>query len=123
MFACLYVCMFAAYLLRNGRTDLGKLFLLAPSWSRDGFRSKKFRIRDPVFPKIRKNRFSHHFYSYTLNIFWQKSLNLFLENAGTINFRFYKFSHILSFEVKGQSHFQKPLEASGEAASNIDKTR
>ena len=25
-------------------------FLLAPSWSRDGLRPKKFRIRDPVFP-------------------------------------------------------------------------
>ena len=29
-------------------------FLLAPSWSREGFRPKKFRIRDPVFPEIRK---------------------------------------------------------------------
>ena len=29
-------------------------FLLAPSWSRDGFRPKKFRIRDPDFPEIRK---------------------------------------------------------------------
>ena len=29
-------------------------FLLAPSWSRDGFRPKKFRIRDPVFPEIQK---------------------------------------------------------------------
>ena len=38
MFACLLVCMLAAYLLRNGWTDLAKLFLLAPSWSRDGFR-------------------------------------------------------------------------------------
>ena len=87
-------------------------FLSAPSWSWDGFRPKKFRTRDPVFPKIRKNRFSRHFYLYTLNIYWQKSLNLFLENAGTI-----KFGNILSFEVEGQSYFQKPLEASGEAAS------
>ena len=31
------------------------LFLLAPSWSRGGFRLKNFRIRDPVFPEIRKN--------------------------------------------------------------------
>ena len=51
---CLRVCLFVAYLLRNGWTDFAKLFLLAPSWSRDGFRPKKFRIRDPVFPKIRK---------------------------------------------------------------------
>ena len=29
-------------------------FLLAPSWSRVGFRPKKFWIRDPVFPEIRK---------------------------------------------------------------------
>ena len=49
------MCMLVAYLLRNGWTDLAKLFLLAPSWSRDGFRPKKFRIRDPVFPEIRKN--------------------------------------------------------------------
>ena len=33
------------------------LFLLAPYWSGDGFRQKRFRIRSPVFPKIRKNRF------------------------------------------------------------------
>ena len=38
--------MYVAYLLRNGWTDLAKLFFLAPSWSRDGFRAKKFRIRD-----------------------------------------------------------------------------
>ena len=55
MFACLYVCMLITYLLQNGWTDLAKLFLLAPSWSRDGFRPKKFRIRDPVYPEIRKN--------------------------------------------------------------------
>ena len=47
--------MFAAYLLRNGWTDLAEIFLLAPSWANLGFRPKKFRIRDPVFPKIRKN--------------------------------------------------------------------
>ena len=52
---CLHVCMLVLYLLRNGLTDLAKLFLLAPSWSRDGFRPKKFRIRDPVFLEIRKN--------------------------------------------------------------------
>ena len=31
------------------------LFLLAPSWSQDGFRSKKFRIQDPDFPEIQKH--------------------------------------------------------------------
>ena len=51
----MFVCMLVTYLLRNGWTDLAKFFLLAPSWSRDGFRLKKFRIRDPVFPEIRKN--------------------------------------------------------------------
>ena len=51
MFACMYV----TYLLRNGWTDLANIFLLAPSWSRDGFRPKKFRIRDPDFPEIWKN--------------------------------------------------------------------
>ena len=33
------------------------LFLLAPYWSGDGFRQKRFRIRGRVFPKIRKNKF------------------------------------------------------------------
>ena len=74
--------------------------------------AKKFRTRGPVFPEISKNRFSRHFYLYTLNIFWQKSLSLLLKNAGTIKNRFYKFSHILSFKMEGQSHFQKPQEAS-----------
>ena len=45
MFVCLLACLLVPYLLRNGWTDLAKLFLLAPSWSRDGFRPKKFRIR------------------------------------------------------------------------------
>ena len=69
MFVCLYVCVLAAYLLRNGWTDLAQRFLLALSWSRGGFRPKKIWIRD------------------------------------------------LIFEVEGQSHFQKLLEARGEAAS------
>ena len=43
----MFVCVLVAYLLRNDWTDLAKLFLLAPSWSREGFRPKKFRIRDP----------------------------------------------------------------------------
>ena len=55
MFACLRVYMFVLYLLRNGWTDLSKLFLLAPSWSRDGCRPKKFRIQDPDFPEIQKH--------------------------------------------------------------------
>ena len=42
--------MLVTYLLRNGWTDLAKFFLLALSWSRDGFWPKKFRIQDPVFP-------------------------------------------------------------------------
>ena len=37
---CLFVCVLVAYLLRNSWTDLAKLFLLALSWSRDGFRPK-----------------------------------------------------------------------------------
>ena len=51
----MFVCVFAAYLLRNGCTDLAKLFLFALSWSRGGFRPKKIRIWDPVFPEIQKN--------------------------------------------------------------------
>ena len=123
IFVCLCVCLRPISSGTAGPIWLN-FFLLAPSWSRDGFRPKKFRIRDPVFPKIRKNRFSRHFYSYTLNIFWQKSLNLFLENAGTINFRFYKFSHILCFEVKGQSHFQKRIRgASNSPNSSFSRQR
>ena len=37
----MFVCMLAAYLLRNGWTNLAKLFLLALSWSQDGFMPKK----------------------------------------------------------------------------------
>ena len=49
---CLRACVFVCHLF--GPIWLN-LFLLAPSWSQDGFRSKKFRIRDPDFPEIRKN--------------------------------------------------------------------
>ena len=56
MFECLRVCMYVTCLLWNGWTDLTKLFLLAPSWSQDSFRPKKFRIQDPDFPEIRKNQ-------------------------------------------------------------------
>ena len=54
MFACLLVCLRP---ISSGTAGLIWLyfFLLAPSWSQDGFRSKKFRNRDPVFPKNRKN--------------------------------------------------------------------
>ena len=58
VFVCMYVCMYVCVSLNNSGTA-GPIwlnfFLLAPSWSRDGFRPKKFRIRDPVFPEIRKN--------------------------------------------------------------------
>ena len=50
--------------------------------------------------------------------FWKKSLNLILKNAEITN---YQFSNILSSEVEGQNHLEKPLEASGEAASIIIK--
>ena len=55
---CLYVCMYVCVSLHNSGTAEPiwlNFFLLAPSWSRGGFRPKKFRIRDPVFPEIRKN--------------------------------------------------------------------
>ena len=44
MYVCLYLCTYVTYLLQNGWTDLAKLFLLAPSWSRDGFRPKKILL-------------------------------------------------------------------------------
>ena len=49
---CLRACVFVCHLF--GPIWLN-LFLLAPSWSQDGFRSKKFRIRDPDFPEIQKH--------------------------------------------------------------------
>ena len=54
----MYVCVSICVSLNNSGTA-GPIWLnfslLAPSWSRDGFRPKKFRIRDPNFPEIRKN--------------------------------------------------------------------
>ena len=50
----MYVCLWPISSGTAGPIWLN-FFLLAPSWSRDGFRPKKFRIRDPVFPEIRKN--------------------------------------------------------------------
>ena len=57
---CLSVCLFVCLSLNNSGTA-GPIwlnyFLLAPYCSRDGFRQKRFWIRGPVFPKIRKNQF------------------------------------------------------------------
>ena len=50
---CVCVCLFPISSRTAGPIWL-HFFLLAPSWSRKGFRPKKFRIRDPVFPEIRK---------------------------------------------------------------------
>ena len=50
-------------------------------------------------------------------MFLAKIFEFFFEKAGTIKFRFYKFSNILSSEVEGQNHFQKPQDGSSEAAS------
>ena len=41
----MFACLFVAYLLLNGWTIWLNFYLLAPSWSRDGFRPKK--ISDP----------------------------------------------------------------------------
>ena len=55
---CLLACMLACLRPISSGTA-GPIwlnfFLLALSWSRDGFRLKKFRIRHPVSPEIRKN--------------------------------------------------------------------
>ena len=45
------------------------LFLLAPYWSGDGFRLKNFRIRDPVFPEIRKTRILGYYLTDLAEIF------------------------------------------------------
>ena len=61
VFVCMYVyvCVCVCVSLNNSGTT-GPIwlnfFLLAPYWSGDGFRQKRFRIRGWVFPKIRKNR-------------------------------------------------------------------
>ena len=54
MFVCASVCLRPISSGTAGPIWLN-FFLLAPSWSRDGFRPKKIRIRDPVLPEIRKN--------------------------------------------------------------------
>ena len=54
MSVCMYVCVCLHHSGTAGPIWLN-LFLLAPYWSGDGFRLKNFRIRDPVFPEIRKN--------------------------------------------------------------------
>ena len=48
LLVCLCVCLRPISSRTAGPIWLN-FFLLAPSWSRDGFRPKKFRIRDPFF--------------------------------------------------------------------------
>ena len=79
VFVCMYVCMYVCLKLNNSGTAGPiwlSLFLLAPSWSRDGFRLKKFQIRGPVFPKIRKNLFWREIIKY----FCKKYSNFHVEN-------------------------------------------
>ena len=45
----MFACLFAAYLLWNGWTNLANFFLLAPSWSGGGFQCEEFQIWDSVF--------------------------------------------------------------------------
>ena len=52
--ACVRVCLLPISSGTAGPIWLN-FFLLVPSWSRDGFRPKKIRIRDPDFLEIRKN--------------------------------------------------------------------
>ena len=122
---CLRVCLLAAYLLRNGWTDLAKLFFVSSVLVTGWFQAKKFRIRDLVFPMIRKTRF----WREIINYFCKKYLNFHVENRRNNTQRLYRSSKILSSEEKGQSHFQtrrrgaapaprqrlQPLEARGEA--------
>ena len=54
---CLYVCMYVCVSLHNSGTAEPiwlNFFLLAPSWSRSGFRSKEIWNLDLGFPDIRK---------------------------------------------------------------------
>ena len=53
MFVCVYVCMLPISSETAGLIWLN-FFLLAHAWSQGGFRLKKLRIRDPLFPEIRK---------------------------------------------------------------------
>ena len=103
MYVCMYVCVSLHHSGTAGPIWLN-LFLLAPSWSRDGFRLKKFQIRGPVFPKIRKNLFWREIIKY----FCKKYSNFHVENRRNNSAkRLYKSSNILSSEEEGQSHFQK----------------
>ena len=109
MFAYLLVCMCACSLSPPERLDSGpiwlNLFLLALSLSLSGFRPKNLDTGFlPSFLHIYSKYFLAKIFEYKI-----------LKNALNIKFSFYKFSNILSFEVEGQSHFQKPLEASGAA--------
>ena len=86
----MYVCL----KLNNSGTagPIGlNFFLLALSWSRDDFRLKKFRIRDLVFPMIRKTRF----WREIINYFCKKYLNFHVENRRNNSAkRLYKFCSV-----------------------------
>ena len=84
MFACVFVCLWPISSGTAGPIWLN-FFLLAPSWSRDGFRPKKFRIQDPVFPKIRKNRF------------WREILKYFCKNVRIFMWKIFEIIVLSNF--------------------------
>ena len=110
---CLYVCLYVCVPLNNSGTAEPiwiNFFLLAPSWSRDGFRLKKIGFSEnPENPILAGN----------FKTFLQKYSNFHVKNLRNNNAKqLYQFSNILSSEAEGQSHFQKrrnpaPLAAGG----------
>ena len=68
-------------------------FLLAPSWSRDGFRPKKSGSGIRFYENPEKSILAGN-----CKVFLHKSSNFYVKNR-----RLYKFSNILSSEMEGQS--------------------
>ena len=108
LLAGMYVCLQPISSGTAGQwTDLAKSFLLTLSLSLSGFRPKNLDTGFlPSFLHIYSKYFLAKIFEYKI-----------LKNAWNIKLSFYKFSNILSFDVEGQTHFQKPLEANDEAAS------
>ena len=71
MFACLRVCLLVAYLLRNGWTDLAKLFFVSSVLGQGMILGKK--IPDPVFS----------FSGSLENSILAENYEIFLQNSST----------------------------------------
>ena len=84
-------------------TDLAKLFFLAPSWSRDGFRPINLDPGSGFSENPEKTILAGNskILLQNLRIFMSKIAEMIVTTM--INERLYKFSNIFSSEVDGQS--------------------